>query len=79
MILKQQQENFSKLNSSLNFIWIRSNQREYLMKKILTAYEFSKTSFTFWWTNSLSHKRLSSLHSSQQLIKHHFYIHQHQI
>ncbi|CAF4778601.1 unnamed protein product [Rotaria sp. Silwood1] len=40
LILKQQQKDtFLKSNSSLNFVWIRSNECEYIIEENLTAYE----------------------------------------
>ena len=69
MILKQQQENFSKLNSSLNFIWIRSNQREYLIEENLTAYDIQKRLLRFGGQIHIRTKDLSSLHSSQPINK----------
>jgi hypothetical protein len=69
IILSLQQENFSKLNSSVNFVWIRSNGREYIIEENLTAYDIQKRLVHFGGQIYLRSKDLSSLHSSQPIEK----------
>jgi hypothetical protein len=69
IILKQQQEHFCKLNSSLTFVWIRSNEREYIIEENLTAYDIKKRLLRFGGQIHLRSKNLSSLHSSQPINK----------
>jgi hypothetical protein len=69
MILKQQKENFFTLNSSLTFVWIRSNQREYVIEENLTAGDIQKRLLRFGGQIHLRTKDLSSLHSSQPINK----------
>ena len=69
IILKQQREHFRKLNSSLTFVWIRSNEREYIIEENLTAYDIKKRLLRFGGQIHLRSKHLSSLHSSQPINK----------
>ncbi|CAF4021805.1 unnamed protein product [Rotaria sordida] len=62
IILKQQQhETFFKSNSLLNFVWVRSNQCEYIIEENLTAYEIQTCLLRF---GGQIHIRLNSSSSA---------------
>jgi hypothetical protein len=65
IIVKQQQENLLIKNPLLNFVWIRSNEREYIIEENLTAYEIQKRLVRFGGQIHLRSKGLSLLHSSE--------------
>ncbi|UJR23904.1 hypothetical protein I4U23_026876 [Adineta vaga] len=67
MILKQQQENIQKLDSSLNFIWMHSNGREYMIEDQLTAYDIQKRLVHFGGQIYLCSKDLSLLQTTQSI------------
>jgi hypothetical protein len=68
IILKQQQqENFFITNSLFYFVWIRSNEREYIMEDNLTVYEIQKRLLRFGGQIYLRSKPLSLKHSSQTI------------
>ncbi len=65
IIIKQQQDNLLIKNPLLNFVWIRSNEREYMIEENLTAYEIQKRLIRFGGQIHLRSKGLSLLNSSQ--------------
>ncbi|CAF3653418.1 unnamed protein product [Rotaria sordida] len=65
IMLKQQQHDiFLKSNSSLKFVWIRSNQCEYIMEENLTAYEIQTRLLRFGGQIHLRLNNSSSTNSS---------------
>ncbi|CAF1275538.1 unnamed protein product [Adineta steineri] len=69
IILKEQEKHFFQLNSSINFVWIRSNGREYIIEENLTAYDIQKRLGNFGGQIYLRAKDLSIGHSSQSIEK----------
>jgi len=68
IILKQQQENLFLTNSLLNFVWIRSNGREYIIEDNLSAYEIQKRLLRFGGQIHLRSKDLSFKRSSLKIV-----------
>ncbi|CAF0904226.1 unnamed protein product [Adineta ricciae] len=69
MILKQQQENLQDSHSSLNFIWVHSNGREYMIEDHLTAYDIQKRLVHFGGQIYLCSKDLPVLQATQSVDK----------
>jgi hypothetical protein len=67
IVLKQQQENILITNSLFNFVWVRSNGREYIMEDNLTVYEIQKRLLRFGGQIHLRSKPLSLIHSLQTI------------